>query len=180
MSADRRLFCGAVLTLITLSMFADGSSALAQTPWRRNMYDRYNHFRSQRSMRHARDYSSDLHNYSRDVKKIEPQVAKSESTKLGENIATAQHNLDALRKSAAGDAETLAALDAVQEHLKRAAKTHTALHAECSKDVVDGGVCTHCCNEITKELEKAMAEHSALMRKLDMREQKEATPPKDP
>ena len=179
MSAERRLFCGAALTLITLAMFAEGSSAMAQTPWRRNIYDRYNHFRSQRSLRHARDYSSDLHNYSRDVKKIQPEVAKAESTKLGENIATAQHDLDALRKSAAGDAKALAALDVVQEHLKKAAETHKTLHAECSKDVVDGGVCTHCCSEITKELEKAMAENAALMRNLDSHEHKEAAPAKE-
>jgi hypothetical protein len=177
MNAERRWICAAMLAVITTVVMADVSTAFAQRPWRANIYDRFKQLRSQRSMRHARDYSSDLHNYSRQVKKIEPQVAKQESAKLGENIAAAQHDLSAIRKSAADDKAVLAALDVIDNHLARAAETHKMLHAECQKEMVDGKVCTHCCNEITKELEKAMAEHAALLRTLDGQEQHDDHPP---
>lgn len=177
MNAERRWICAAALAAVCAVVVADASMAFAQRPWRNNIYDRYKQLRSQRSMRHARDYSSDFYNYSQHVKKVEPQVAKQEAAKLGENIADAQRDVHAIRESAADDAATLAALDIVEKHLAKAAEMHKQLHAECQKEKVDGGVCSHCCNEITKELEKAMAENAALIRTLDSQDQQQNTQP---
>lgn len=181
MSQSRVALVGVCLAVIAAMMATDVSSALAQrrpTPPERRLhpgkYPFWSNQRASRSMRHARDYSRDLYHYSRDAAKIEPEVAKSESEQLGKNIEAAQRDLNDARKKAGGDKETLAALEAIQKHLANAAATHKTLHAECCKDSVDGNVCTECCNEITKELEKAMAEHAALMRRLDLKAQSES------
>jgi hypothetical protein len=150
-----------------LLLLAASSTALAQRPFRPNMYDRWGQNRSQRSMRHARDYSRDLYSYCREVKKVQPEVVKAESEKIGSNIAAAQKELTAVRKAAAGDQAALATLESVEKQLAKAAEIHKTLHAECGKDQIDGGVCTHCCSEISKELEKAMADHAALMRRVE-------------
>jgi hypothetical protein len=158
-----------VCLLVTMVMIAAASPSFAQRPWRKNMYDRWNQNRAQRSLRHARDYSRDLHYYSRDVEKVQPEVAKSESEQIGKNIETANKDLATVRKSIGDDKEAAASLDIIDKHLAKAAEIHKTLHAECCKDSVDAGVCTECCNDITKELEKAMAEHAALIRKLDVK-----------
>lgn len=165
----------AVVAVMILS-HASLASAQGGKKWRPNMYDRWGQNRAQRSMRHARDYARDLHYYSRDVEKVQPNVAKVESDSIGKNIETAQQELAVVRKQAGDDKETLAALEAIQTHLANAAKIHQTLHKECLKDSIDPGVSMECCNDITKELEKAMAEHAALLRGLDPRAQKDAAP----
>jgi hypothetical protein len=62
-------------------------------------------------------------------------------------------------------------MKSINEHLTAAAKHHTMLHEECCKDSVDGAVCMTCCNNILLELDKAQAEHDALIRSLEIGEQ---------
>ena len=122
--------------------------------------------RASRSMRHARDYSEGLYRYSRESKTVKPEVAKSEAEELGRQIANAQKHVGDVRTQIGDDKKAAAAVDSIQKHLDSAAASHAKLHAECCKDVVDGQVCSECCSDVTKELEKAMAEHDALMRQL--------------
>jgi hypothetical protein len=126
-------------------------------------------------MRHARDYSQDIYYYSRGAQRIEPQVAKAESEQLGKNIDAVKKELAVVRTESAADKETLAALEAIEKHLTKAVETHKMLHAESSRDSVEGGICAKCCSEITKALEMAMAEHDALRRTLELRTQDEST-----
>jgi hypothetical protein len=172
MKRTQRISCGLTLSTVVVLMAA-GSLAMAQKPFRPNMYDRWGQNRSQRSMRHARDYSRDLYSYCREVKKVQPEVVTAESEKIGSNIVASQKELSAVRKAAAGDQATLATLEAIEKQLAKAAEIHKTLHAECGKDQIDSGVCGHCCSEITKELEKAMADHAALMRKIELHEPNE-------
>ena len=122
------------------------------------------HQRASRSMRHARDYSRDIYRYSRDARQIDPAIAKSESEELGRNIAQAQKELTTAKSEAGKDNETLAALKSIEQYLAAAAAQHAMLHDECCKDAVDGSVCMKHCNQILLELDKAQAEHDALMR----------------
>lgn len=176
MKCQRVFWASACLVVVSTVILSDASLALAQRKWRPNMYDRWGQNRAQRSLRHARDYARDLHYYSRDVETVQPNVAKAESENIGKNIEAAQQELAAARKQAGDDKETVAALEAIETHLANAAKVHQMLHKECLNDSVDAGVSMECCNEITKELEKAMAEHAALLRRLDPRAEKGTAP----
>lgn len=131
--------------------------------------------RASRNMRHARDYSRGFYRYSRDARTIQPEVAKTESAELGRNIDAAKKELGTVREEYAADKEVLASLQVIDDHLAKAAAQHKTLHAECQKDTVDGTAGMECCNIITKELEKAMAEHAALMRKLEIKAGSEET-----
>jgi len=131
--------------------------------------------RASRNLRHARDYSRGFYLYSRDAGTIQPEVARSESTELGRNIDAAKKELAAVREEYAGDKEVLASLEVIEDHLAKAAAQHKTLHAECQQDTVDGTVGMECCNVITKELEKALAEHAALIRKLEIKAGSEET-----
>lgn len=125
--------------------------------------------RASRSIRHARDYSRDLYRYSRDARVVRPEVAKSESEELGRNIDKAKKGLTAVGKQYVGDKDVQAALETINKHIAKAAEVHKQLHEECCKDAPDGGVTMHCCSQITKELDKAAAEHAALLRTLEQR-----------
>ena len=173
---SKRTVVGMCFALVATMLVADASTAWGQRP--RSAIERRLHpgrgfwanRRAYRNMRHARDYSQSIYNYSRDAATIEPQVAKAESERLGQDIAGAQKELAIARKEAGKDKDTLAALDVVEKHLAKAAEMHKALHEECCKDDVDGGICAKHCSEITKELEKAMTEHAALIRKHELKE----------
>ncbi len=125
--------------------------------------------RASRKMRHARDYSRGFYRYSRDARTIQPSVAKSESDELGRNIDATRKELATVREEYAADKEVLAGLKVIEDHLAKATAQYKTLHAECQKGTVDGIVGMKCCNVITKELEKAMAEHAAMMRKLEIK-----------
>jgi hypothetical protein len=125
--------------------------------------------RASRNMGHARDYSRGFYRYSRDAHTIQPEVAKTESAELGRNIDAAKKELATVREEYAADKEVLASLKVIEDHLAKVAAQHATLHAACQQDTVDRTVGMECCNVITKELEKAMAEHAALMRKLEIK-----------
>ena len=127
-------------------------------------------FRASRNMSHARDYSRDLYYYTRDAQTIDPELVKSESTELGRNIDATKKELAKLRKEYAGEKEVLASLKVIEDHLANAAAQHKTLHAQCQMDTYDETAGMKCCSDITNELEKAIAEHAALMRKLEIKE----------
>lgn len=173
---SHRTLAGICFALVAMLIVADASTAWGQRP--RSAIERRLHpgrgfwanQRAYRNMRHARDYSQSIYTYSRDAATIEPEVAKSESERLGQDIAGAEKELAIARKEAGQDKETLAALGVVEKHLAKAAEMHKALHEECCKDDVDGGVCAKHCSEITKELEKALAEQAALIRSHELKD----------
>lgn len=122
--------------------------------------------RASRSLQHAQTYSRDLYNYSRGATLVVPEVAKAESESIGQILETAKREFATVRAALDGNKEALVALDGIGKHLNKAAETHRSLHEECCKDSPDSHKCAGCCSDITKELDKAVAEHDALMRTL--------------
>lgn len=102
---------------------------------------------------------------------MQPEVAKSESEELGKKLEVTKKELATISKEVGDDKDAQAALKAIEGHLNNAMAKHKELHAECCKDKVDSMVCAMCTSEITKELEKAMAEHAALQRYLELKAQ---------
>lgn len=128
--------------------------------------------RTERNIRHARDYSRSLYYYSRYARYVEPHVARSESSNLGQCITAARKEV-ASRVKTTKSTDAQVALKTIEKHLDSAAKAQKALHAECSKDSMNKMACAKHCNTITKELDKAQAEHRALIRALELREQRQ-------
>ncbi|QDV78375.1 hypothetical protein [Botrimarina mediterranea] len=126
--------------------------------------------RASRNMRHARDYSRDIYQYSQTPRSIQPSVAKSEAEELGRNIASAQKELTVVREEVGSNPAAAAPLKSIDQHLAAAEKQHAMLFEECCKESVDGLTCMKHCNQILLELDKAQAEHDALMRSMDIKE----------
>ena len=131
----------------------------------------YNNQRASRSIRHARDYSRDIYHYSRVPGTIQPSIAKADSEQLGHNIATAQKELATVRKEVGNDPAAAESLKTIDQHLATAEKQHKMLYEECCKESVDGLACMKHCNQILLELDKAQAEHDALMRSMEIKAQ---------
>lgn len=185
MKHTRITLSGVCLTIVAAMVVTDVSQAIAQNKSREYMGKPHygaSTFRSSRNMSHARDYSRDLYYYTRDAQTIDPELARSESTELGRNIDATKKELATIRKEYAGDKEVLASLKVIEDHLTNATAQHKTLHTECQMDTIDRTAGMKCCSDITKELEKAMAEHAALMRKLEIKElsksKKDTTPKK--
>jgi hypothetical protein len=131
----------------------------------RGEYDFYGKA-ANRSMRGAREYSQSYRSYAKSptVKKVDPQVAKETTDSIGEYIVKAKRHMAWMRKQAADDKETLAALDSIDKHLADAEKAHADMCAACMKDHVDSDESMRCCNVIDESLAKAIAEHDKLMK----------------
>lgn len=166
---------GMCLVMIVALTATDVSTADAQSIPKGKPHYGWRNERAARDMRHARDYSRDLYLYSRNTETVDPEIAKSESKTLGQNIAAAQKEIAGVRKEAGDNKETLQAVESIEKHLGNAAAMHKTLHEACNMTSVDGKASAHCCSVITKELEKAMAEHSALIRSIDHKEKPAAT-----
>lgn len=175
MGNSRIAVSGMCLAIIVAFTATDVSTASAQTYPKGKPHYGWRNERAARDMRHASDYSRDLYQYSRSVDTVDPEVAKSEAKALGDNIVAAQKELAGVRKEAGDDKETLQAVESIEKHLGNAAAMHKTLHEACNMTSVDGKASAHCCSVITKELEKAMAEHSALIRNIDHKEKPAAT-----
>ncbi len=131
----------------------------------------YNNQRASRSIRHARDYSRDIYHYSRVPETIQPSVAKADAEELGRSIKTAQQELATVRQEVGNDPAGTQTLKTIDQHLGTAEKQHKMLYEECCKESVDGLACMKHCNQILLELDKAQAEHDALMRSMEIKSQ---------
>lgn len=183
MKYSRLLLAGICFAIVASAILSKDLSAFAppgSRPYMGKPHYGSSTYRTSRNMSYARDYSRDLYYYTCNAQSIDPELARSESTELGRNIDASKKELTTIRKEYAGDKEILASLNAIEEHLKNAAVQQKKLHAECQMDTVDVTAGMKCCIDITKELEKAMAEHTALMSKLEMKEfatkKKKSTP----
>ena len=127
--------------------------------------------RVSRNVTHARDYARDIYHYSRDSGAIEPTVAKSESDDLGKRISQAQKELTVVREEVGNDPDVSKSLKTIESHLATAEQQQSMLFKECCKESVDGLACMKHCNQILLELDKAQAEHDALMRSMEIRVQ---------
>lgn len=110
----------------------------------------------------------DLYQYVQTAPKVAPPVAKPASEDIAKNVGAAQKELGTVRKEATGDKAVLAKLDAIEKHLAAAMEHHKKMHGECCKeDNVDAETTAECCSDMLTEIEKAQAEHRALLRLLN-------------
>ncbi len=125
--------------------------------------------RATRHVRHARDYSHGIYRYSRNVGRVAPVFIQVESEALGRNIVRAQQGFSTACQEARGNTATITALKSVEKHLESSAHQHKMLHEECCKPSVNGKVSMSCCSKIILDLDKAQAEHSALLRSSEIK-----------
>lgn len=156
-----------LLAALTLSLTQLAFAQRGAQSKTRGEYDFYGKA-ANRSMRGAREYSHSYRSYatSPTVKKVNPQVAKEATDSIGEYIVKAKRHMAWMRKQAADDKETLAALDSIDKHLADAEKAHAEMCAACLKDNVDADESMRCCNVIDESLAKAIAEHDKLMKRV--------------
>lgn len=120
--------------------------------------------RTSRNLQHGREYARDFYRYSRNATQFAPSVARSEAAVLGQTIQRAQEATVATASEVGSDPTLKAAYDRLQGHLAAAAEHQAMLHKECGKDPVDGNACAACCSRVLLELDKAQAEHDAILR----------------
>lgn len=131
-----------------------------------------------RGVRHAIDYSRDLRQYSGDVKKVKPDVAKAHAAEIGRNLNVAKKDFAQIRKEAGTDKAVAAHLDAIEQHLTNATKLHKDMENCCQKDDVPTGELMTCCDGVIEELEKAAAEHEKLAEIFVVKESRRKVAPK--
>ncbi len=122
-----------------------------------------------RSIQHARDYTSGLHDYTIRAERIAPAIAQSEAEGVTRNLQATQQNLAVVRETAPDDQAVRDSIGKVEQHLKKAAELHQTLHEQCHRQEIDREATAECCNDLIKELDLAIAEHGALMRSLNAR-----------
>src|SRR5262245_52315261 len=160
---------GIVSAIVLVALLGSAMYAGAQvSPKASGQYGKgfWDNHRAAQSMRHARENSNQLYRYQRWVPAVEPEVVRSEATQLGQNIEKSQKDVAALKKSHGSNQDIVSNITVIEQHLAKAAEQHKMLHEECQKDTMNTEKGMECCNAITKELDKAIAEHAGLMRKL--------------
>ncbi len=122
----------AIIAVLSFSNFASAQGV-------RSSVDRHTHpeggfFETQRSSRginHSRDYARDIYRYSTGVPVVSPQVIKSESQWLGQNIAGAQQQVVVLKEQFKDSPSKTASVKTIDQHLAKAAELQKDLHKEC-------------------------------------------------
>lgn len=183
-------------TLMGLSGFASAQNVRSSID--RKFHPEGGFFETQRSSRginHARDYARDIYQYSspRPVYQynqgvpvtqystapavVSAPVMKSESQRLEQTIVVAKQNVAALQEKCKNSPSKLESVKTIDQHLTKAAELQKDLHMECCKETVDGMVCAMCASKIVKELDKAAAEHEALVREMEIDAHHESAKP---
>ena len=170
------MFVQSITRVVALALCLAGVFAISDSAQARNVNDKasrnngasfFGNQRTSRNINHARDYSNQMYQYSRSVPTVSPQVMKSESQMLGQNIVYAQKQLAAVQEEVKTVPANAESAKLISQHLAKAAELHKELDMECCKATVDGKVCAKCCSDIVKELDKAAAEQNALTRQMD-------------
>lgn len=121
---------------------------------------------SSRRIHHARDYARDFHGYIVENPKPDPVVAKEVTAEIGRNIEEAKKHLATMKKNFAADKDAVAAIDKLEKQLAVAVDHHKVLCDCCEQTAFDEMKTMECCNDLVKQLDKFIADHDELMRKL--------------
>lgn len=156
--------------LLGMALVLGASAAYAQAPVGAKQRFEYSfHGNAAGSaMRSARDTSGYYRQYAQAVpdRKVTAETAREAADTIGTYITKAQKHMASMRTHAAGDKETLTALDSIDKHLAAAAKSHEEMRETCLKDPVNAAATLECCKMIDDHLAKAIAEHDKLMKRL--------------
>jgi hypothetical protein len=121
---------------------------------------------SSRRIHHARDYARDFHGYIVENPKPDPAVVKEVTTEIGRNIEEAKKHLATMKKNFASDKEAVVAIEKLEKELEVAFDHHKLLCDCCAQTTFDAEKTMECCNDVAKQLDKFIADHDELMRKL--------------
>ena len=156
--------------LTTAAVLLAAHSAFAQRDAGSKIQGEYNFYGNSASgaMRSAQEYSTNYRQYAKTAEKVNPEVAQEAADSIGTYITKSQKHMASMRKQAAGDKQTLTALDSIDKHLAAAAKSHAEMRETCLKDNVNAAESMECCKTIDDHLAKAIAEHDKLMKKLGL------------
>jgi len=119
-----------------------------------------------RNLHTARGYASGVYSYPAPMMQSQPSIPRQEAVIIGHALTGAQQSLVITKQQLANDKDALARIDVLEKHLAAAVENHKQLHAECMKPAADGKMTASCCNDLIKDLDKAIAEHDALVRKV--------------
>ncbi len=99
---------------------------------------------------------------------VSPRIVQAATDEIGDYITKSEKHLAWMRRQAeaAKDKETLASLDSIDRNLAAAKLNHATLCSCCLQDSFDAKAAMDCCQTIDESLDKAIAEHDALMKKL--------------
>jgi hypothetical protein len=114
----------------------------------------------------ARGYAQDFQRYVTAAPKADPSVVADIKLELGRYLTAAQKHLATMKKDAAGDKETVAAVEKLEKDLATAIEHNQAMIACCEKQTFDKVGAMACCTDLVKQLDKIHADHQALMKKL--------------
>jgi len=122
------------------------------------------------AMRAAREHSSYYQEYVRTApqQQVDPEVAKEAADSIGVYIAKAQKHMAYMRKVAekGNDKEALTSLTTIDKHLADASKSYETMKDSCLKESIDSKHTLECCLPMYEHLNKAIAEHDKLMKRL--------------
>jgi len=121
---------------------------------------------SSRRLTHARDYARDFHGYIVANPKPDPAVVKEVTKEIGDNLEEAKKHLAQLKKDFADDKDAISGIEAIEKQLTAAFDQHTMLCECCEKQAFDAIATMDCCSDLAGKLDKILADHDALMRKL--------------
>lgn len=160
-----RLSCAGVA--VALLGFLSTTPALAQhdATWKALGQSGQSHQSFSRRMSHAADYTRDLRAYVTPPHKPTPAAVKEIVSELGRNLESAKKHLADMKKAAGDDKATADAIVKIESHVNTAFEHHKAAHACCVEDF-DAAKALSCCDDLTKEIDKIIAEHNALMKSL--------------
>ena len=167
----KKLICLVSMALMMFSMLAMETVTAAPAVGTAKARGDYSNkiFQAQsagRSVRHARDYSQGYRSYAHQVPNVMPQCARQEAAGVGHNIMAAQKQFAEVRKEST-DKETLASLTLIDQQLVAASKAHEQMHEMCKMETIDGMSTMKCCADIDAALEKAIAEHEKMMKRIE-------------
>lgn len=119
-----------------------------------------------RNLHTARGYAHGVYAYPAPLMQSQPSMPRNDAVIIGHALTGAQQNLAVTKQQLVNDKDAMARIDALEKHLLAAVEKHKQLHAECMKPTADGQMTASCCNDLIKDLDKAIAEHDALVRKV--------------
>jgi hypothetical protein len=91
---------------------------------------------------------------------------KEVTTEIGRNLDEAKRHLAAMKKDFADDKEAVAGIENLERQLAAAFDHHKLLCECCEKQTFEAITAMKCCNDLVSQLDKIVAEHDALMRRL--------------
>lgn len=102
---------------------------------------------------------------------VDDESGSTTTDELGEYIGQLERHLDWMHRRAAWrkDAETAAAVKAIQKKLAIAKDRHRTLCRLCAEELRDTPLARDCCQEIDDVMHEVIDDHLALMRRLRAR-----------